>query len=157
VDDSDDSGAADPRMVFDTEGGQALADDLRRPVLLETEFRMTVQVTPQRGVFVVPAANMQDGVGVGVGHGLVARSAIAPGGNGSAAIRRPHYARLARLCRGSGGSLGSRCAANPCRDRKGVIIDDAGFAANASTRISAGRARVLPVSRKGKCRRRPRH
>ncbi len=60
--DGDDPGAADPRVMLDSERAEALGDDLRGSMLLEPELGVHVQVAAQRREFGLPAADVQDGI-----------------------------------------------------------------------------------------------
>ncbi len=66
----DDARATDADVVLDAERREPIGDDLRRPVLLEAQLWMHVEIATQRREFGVPAANVGDGT-----HGATALNA----------------------------------------------------------------------------------
>ena len=150
----DDAGPADPRMVLDAQRAQPLAHQLRRPVLLESELGMPVQVAAERRVFVLPAADVLDGATARYGHGWAFQESA------SATAAAPDAkATIAPTCGPIGVITGTSVLRDACPVRQSR--DDAGIRNAASTR--SARARAVSdasgrrASRTDRRRLRPRH
>ncbi len=61
-DDGDDAGAPDAGVILDAERRQMLADDLRGPVLLESELRVHVEIATHGREIRVPRRDVPDRV-----------------------------------------------------------------------------------------------